>query len=315
MDTAKSNFKLHPSTSVAHVALQVVDLDNMLAFYRGLLGFQLLSNDGQQASLSANGKLPSLLTLSERKDARSQPSSTSGVGLYHTALRFPSRMTLATTLLRVLAGNWPLQGAADHHVSEAIYFADPEGNGIEIYRDRPRVDWPKLQDGIQMGNAPLDLDRLIEEADEAAAELGAIDPGTDIGHMHLQVSNLATAHAFYHELLGLDVMMSMPTALFISAGGYHHHLGLNTWHSLNAPRREKDLTGLQSFALLIPDQSNWMALLTRLASIGKGLQSVEHDRRLGVSLEDQDGIRVELLTPATEPVSQALSPLKSPNLN
>ncbi|MCW5876353.1 MAG: VOC family protein [Anaerolineales bacterium] len=294
-----TSFQIHPDTQIAHVELQVRDLDNMLAFYNGLMGFHLLEQGEGRARLSAAEGGQALLTLVHNPAAELQPSSTYGVGLYHTAFLFPGRGPLATTLLRVAAGGWPLQGASDHQVSEAIYFADPEGNGIEIYRDRPRADWPRLQDSIQMGNLPLDLNKLVEEADREAAETGRIDPQTVIGHIHLQVSDTAAAQAFYGDLLGFEVMMAMPTALFMAAGGYHHHLGANIWHSRGAPLREAGKTGLLSYGYQVPDLAGWDALVQRLEAGGQTLQPIERDGVNGVVLQDQDGIRVELLGPAS----------------
>ena len=307
MNNQDQPFKIHPNTSLAHLELTVSDMASMLDFYGGLMGFQLIETQGGQARFSPTGRPPALVTLSERKDA--PPQALHGVGLYHTAFRFSSRRPLATTLMRLVAAKWPVQGAADHRVSEAIYLADPEGNGIEIYRDRPREQWPWLQDSIQMGNLPLDLPKLLDEADQAAAQAGAIDPGTDLGHIHLQVSALPKADAFYHQLLGLDVMMSMTTAIFMSAGGYHHHLGANTWHSLGASPRATGTLGLSSFAFLIPDEANWLALAKRVQEAVRGLEKVERDGRLGIGLKDEDGIGVEVLTPASEKVQNALAAL------
>lgn len=265
----------------------------MVAFYGDLMGFKVIENRAGRARLSATGKPPALLTLVHAPQAKRQPAHT--VGLYHTAFRFPGRRSLATTLLRLVAGNWPLQGASDHQVSEAIYLADPEGNGIEIYRDRPREEWPRFQDSISMGNLPLDLHKLIEEADQNAAQAGTIDPETDLGHMHLQVSDVDKARSFYRDLIGMDEMMSLPTATFMSAGGYHHHLGGNTWHSLGAPRREKNLLGLNSFALCISDEGSWQALVQRIHDSDRVVQPIERQGLAGVALEDDDGIGVELL--------------------
>ncbi|MEX1071604.1 MAG: VOC family protein [Anaerolineales bacterium] len=300
-------FKIHPDTKIAHVELQVADLANIRAFYGDLMGFQLIEEKDGQARLSPTGQTPALITLTERKDARPQPAHSTG--LYHTAFRFPNREKLANELLRIVAAGWPLQGASDHRVSEAIYLADPEGNGIEIYRDRPREQWPKLQETVQMGNGPLDLRKLLEEADQTTAQDGKLDPATDIGHMHLQVSDLGTTDAFYHELLGLDIVMSMPTALFMSAGGYHHHVGANIWQSRGAPRREDDLLGLGSYAFSIPDEAGWLALQERLQQSGKPLTAVERDGQIGVMVEDQYGLQVELLAPATEAIRKSLEQL------
>lgn len=301
-------FQLHPDTHIAHVELQVADLARMQAFYADLLGFQVIDADAGRVRLSPSGELPALLTLSAYPGARQQPQERSG--LYHTAFRFAHRQALATTFLRVVSAGWPLHGAADHLVSEAIYFPDPENNGIEIYRDRPRAQWPRLDGGeLQMANAPLDLHKLLEEADTAAAQAGQIHAGTDIGHMHLQVSDTVTAAAFYHDLLGMDIVMSMPSALFMSAGGYHHHLGANTWHSRNAPRRDEDMTGLRSYAYRVPDEAGWLALLQRVNSTQQQPQATERDGQPGFWLPDQDGNRVELLAPDTAAVRQALAAL------
>lgn len=312
MNPQTEPFTIHPDTGLAHLELTVHDLPSMVAFYGDLVGLQIIENMGSRARLSPTGGQPTLLTLTERKDALPQPAHS--VALYHTAFRFSGRKPLATTLMRLVAARWPLQGASDHHVSEAIYLADPEGNGIEIYRDRPREEWPRLQDSIQMGNMPLDLQKLLEEADEAAAQTGAIDQGTDLGHIHLQVSELSQADAFYHHLLGLDIMMSLPTALFMSAGGYHHHLGVNTWHSLHAQPRSQETLGLRSFAFKIPDEANWLALAQRIQAAGQETGSVERDDLLGLSVVDQDGNRIELLTAATTAVRQVLASVRSATL-
>lgn len=301
-------FQLHPDTHIAHIELQVADLERMKAFYGGLLGFQLIDEQAGVARLSPSGQLPALITLTERKGARLQPQERTG--LYHTAFRFAGRQALATTFLRVVSAGWQLHGASDHQVSEAIYFPDPENNGIEIYRDRPRQQWPRLDSGeLQMANAPLDLHKLLEEADHAAAQAGVIDAGTDIGHMHLQVADTATAAAFYNTLLGMDIVMSMPTALFMSAGGYHHHLGANTWHSRNAPRREPDMTGLHSYAYRIPDEAGWLAVLERVQAAQYAHAATERDGQPGIALADQDGNRVELLGPQSLGVRNALAAL------
>ena len=303
-----NTFQIHPTAQIAHVEYQVKDLANLVAFYGDLMGMQLIEKTDTFARLSATGQPPSLLTLVERKNARPAPSTSFNVGLYHIAFRFPDRVTLASTLLRIAASGYPLEGAADHRFSEASYLADPEGNGIELYRDRPREEWPRMGDALQSGNLPLDLRKLLEEADEATAQGGKIDPGMDIGHIHLQVSNLATADAFYHQLLGLDVMMSLPTALFFAAGGYHHHVGANIWHSQNAPRREKDLTGLNSYAFVVPDEAGWLAIYERVKD--KEVKSIERDGRLGIAVKEQDGILVELLTAETDAIRKTLASLQ-----
>ena len=304
-----NSFHIHPSTHIAHVEYHVRDLANLMAFYGDLMGMQVIEKTDAYARFSSTGQPPTLLTLIESKEARPAPSNSHHAGLYHTAFRFPGRVPLASTLLRIVAARYPLQGAADHQFSEAVYLADPEGNGIELYRDRPREEWPRLDEVLQTGNLPLDLRKLLEEADQAAAQAGKVDPGMDIGHIHLQVTDLATTDAFYRHRLGLDVMMAMPTALFFAAGGYHHHVGANTWHSLNAPRRENDLTGLNSYAFLIPDEVGWLSVFERVKD--KETKTLERDGLLGVTLEDQDGIVVELMTSETEAVRKGLASLNT----
>src|SRR3990172_2310372 len=305
-------FRIHTSTHIAQVEYQVRNLPNLVAFYGDLMGMQLIEKTDTYARLTATGRPPALLALIERKDARPAPSNSHSVGLYHTAFRCPGRVPLASTLLRIVAASYPLQGAADHLFSEAVYLADPEGNGIELYRDRPREEWPRMDNALQSGNLPLDRRKLLEEADKAAAQTGKVDPGMDIGHIHLQVSDLTTAEAFYRHRLGLDVMMALPTALFFAAGGYHHHVGANTWHSLNAPRRGKDLTGLSSYSFTIPDEAGWLAALERVED--KEIKVIERDGQLGVAVEDQDGIVVQLMTEETAAVREALSSFKNTSL-
>lgn len=302
-----ANYKLPDNLGVAHLEINVLDLERMLAFYRDLLGFQVRAQEERSAQLAPAAEAAPILTLSASPGLKRQPQS--GVGLYHVAFRFPDRSALATALLRVAACEWPLQGASDHRVSEAIYFADPEGNGIEIYRDRPRSDWPRLDGMLQMGNLPLDLNALLEEADREWAEAGAVHPEMDIGHIHLQVSSTATATAFYADLLGMDMMMELPTAVFLSAGGYHHHLGVNTWHIAGAPPREAGMSGLASFAFELPEPADWLVLIERLEEAGQRLYPVERAGRPGLWLGDQDGNRVELLTAADPQVSAKLAEL------
>lgn len=319
-----SDYKLPANLGIAHLELNVLNLERMLVFYRDLLGLSLVTQDATSAQLAPAPDAAPILTLSAPPDLQRQPQFSTG--LYHVAFRFPDRRSLGTTLLRVVASQWPLQGASDHRVSEAIYFADPEGNGIEIYRDRPREDWPwhspepnalgvrdanstPLQRTIQMGNLPLDLNALIEEADREKANAVGIDPAVVIGHMHLQVSNTATAAAFYGDLLGMDVMMEMPTAIFMAAGGYHHHLGGNTWHSHGAPQHEDNMSGLASYAYELPEAADWLALADRLQGAGQALSTVERAGRPGIMLRDQDGNRVEMLTAADQQVAARVEEL------
>jgi catechol 2,3-dioxygenase len=174
-------------------------------------------------------------------------------GLYHFAILVPSRAHLARALRRLVDARTRLQGAADHGVSEAIYLADPDGNGIEIYRDRPRPEWPMTDGQLHMGVDPLDLEALLDESDDRSSALG---PGTVVGHVHLHVADLAAARRFYVDVLGFAVMQRYgPSALFVSAGGYHHHIGLNTWAGVGAPPPPPGAVGLRHFVVSLPNAS------------------------------------------------------------
>ncbi|HSJ17964.1 MAG TPA: VOC family protein, partial [Solirubrobacterales bacterium] len=182
------------------------------------------------------------------------PRRPSTTGLFHLAILVPSRAELARSLRRVADAGWRLAGASDHLVSEALYLADPEGNGIEIYRDRPREQWRYADGAIEMATLPLDLRSLIAEAPEAEDVPAASSPETRMGHVHLQVSDLAAAEAFYSGVLGFEVTVrGYPGALFLSAGGYHHHVGLNTWAGEGAPSPPRGSRGLRWFELVVPD--------------------------------------------------------------
>lgn len=301
-------FRIHKSARIAHAQFKVADLARMLPFYRDLLGLKVREAPNSRAELAPSSLGPPLLTLVEHPTARPVPAYSTG--LYHLALRFPHRKSLATTLLRLLSAGWPLQGASDHLVSEAIYLVDPEGNGLELYRDRPRAEWPRRGERIQMATLPLDLNALLEEADKEAAKISQIHPQMDIGHIHLQVSDLASTAAFYQDLVGFEIMAEMPSALFLAAGGYHHHLGANIWQSRNAPRPEPDNTGLHSYAIEIPENTGWLHLFERLSASGATLQALEREDRVGFVLEDQDGNLIEVLTQTHEELHDRLSALE-----
>ena len=190
-------------------------------------------------------------------------------GLYHQAILFPTRLDLAHALARLAEARWPLDGVADHLVSEALYLSDPDGNGIELYRDRPRADWRYDGGQLQMATLPLDLRNLAAELDAADGPQAAAPAGTVIGHVHLQVASIPDAEAFYHGVLGFDVTArGYPGALFVSAGGYHHHLGLNTWHSAGSGPAAPGSVGLRSYEVVVPDVAELERVLARVGDAG-----------------------------------------------
>jgi catechol 2,3-dioxygenase len=286
------NYRIADATRIGYVHLRVRDLERSLAFYLDVLGFKLVSGGAHTATLSATGRGPGLIVLTARKDAPARP--TRSTGLYHFAIRVPSRRALAMMIRRLEEMQWPVQGYADHDVSEAVYLADPDGIGIEIYSDRPRDEWPLRGGQVEMVTEPLELDRLMRELDTWPGEWEGIDPATDIGHIHLRVSNLEASDEFYHRVLGFDVMQrDLPGALFLAAGGYHHHIGANTWASLGAGRPPADAVGLISFGVLVPDAATLRELTKRL-NAAKAPATNQDDG--SVRAADPDSIFIELFT-------------------
>ena len=258
---------LPADTGIANVHLQVADLERSLEFYSGILGFRQIHRESGSATLSATGTSPEQLRLSEHPGAQPKPARTTG--LYHVAIRLPDRRALARLFQQLLQNNISLQGAADHRVSEALYLADPDDNGLELYVDRPRELWPVFDGQVAMTTQQLNVNNLLAEVQDDREPWMGIDKGADIGHVHLQVSDLAQAEDFYHRLIGLDVTQrSYPGALFLSAGGYHHHVGVNTWNSQGAPPPPADAAGLVSFAIRVPDPAAWEALVRSLEDAG-----------------------------------------------
>jgi catechol 2,3-dioxygenase len=271
---------LPSATHIGSVHLTVADLEAQRSFYERALGLRELERDGSTVRLGPDGG-PVILELTGDPDAPRRPHGTTG--LYHLAVLVPGRADLGQALRRVIESGWRFTGASDHLVSEALYLNDPEGNGIEIYRDRPREEWARSDEGvIQMATLPLDLDGVLGEI-EAAEPVPALMPaGTHIGHVHLQVANLRDAETFYSGALGFEVTVrTYPGALFVSAGGYHHHIGLNTWESAGGSPPPEGSTGLRSFELVLPtaDDANLVA---------------DRARATGAQVETRDGTAILL---------------------
>jgi catechol 2,3-dioxygenase len=185
-------------------------------------------------------------------------------------------LDLAKALRRIAESRWPLDGASDHLVSEALYLSDPDGNGIEVYRDRPREEWPHSGGQLEMATAALDLHDVLGELRSDDREQAAAPAGTRMGHVHLQVSDLDEAERFYNGVLGFDVTVrGYPGALFVSAGGYHHHIGLNTWHSAGAGPAEPGSVGLRSFEVELPDERALEAAVGRIRNAGLALEEAD----------------------------------------
>src|SRR3954471_15837835 len=255
-----------PDTAVGPVRLTVTDPDRAQAFYERTIGLRPLEERDSALRLGPEGGAP-LVELVGEPDAPPRPGGTTG--LFHQAILFPTRADLAQALHRVIDSGWRLTGASDHLVSEALYLDDPEGNGIELYRDRPREEWRREGGELQMATLPLDLQNLIGELHGAEEQAGGAPVGARIGHVHLNVGDLAAAEAFYNGALGFDVTVrGYPGALFLSAGGYHHHIGLNTWAGEGAPPPPAGSRGMRWFQVELPSGADVDAAADRLERAG-----------------------------------------------
>src|SRR5215218_1517896 len=264
----------------------------MRPFYENVVGLRGSEHARDVVALGADGG-PPLVELEERPDAPARPHRSTG--LFHLALLVPTRAELARALRRLVDERWPLSGASDHLVSEAIYLRDPEGNGIEIYRDRPRDEWPYEGGSIRMDTLPLDLNAVLAELSGESGPRPGAPPGTRVGHVHLQVSELSAAERFYSDAMGFDVTVrGYPGALFLSAGGYHHHVGVNTWSSAGAPPPPPGARGLNRFEVVLPGPDELEHEAERLDAAG-----VESRRdEVGLQLTDPSGNGILLRTPA-----------------
>lgn len=273
-----------PETTIGEIQLYVSNQANALKFYTATLGFQLLGQEGEQAFLGAGERR--LVVLNEKPDAKRVKRVT---GLYHFAVLLPDRRALAQLIYHLAESGTEVQGVADHGVSEAIYLADPDGNGIEVYRDRRRGEWPVDDIGkMQMGTEDLDLDDLLLELKEGV-EPWFMPTGTTIGHVHLHVRDLAEAEQFYTGVLGFEVMQRYGSgASFVSAGGYHHHIGMNTWAGAGAPPPPPDAVGLRWFEVRLPTPAALADVRSRIEAAG--VQVSEQDSGLLVRDPSQNGI-------------------------
>ncbi|HEX8830762.1 MAG TPA: VOC family protein [Longimicrobium sp.] len=245
---APSGYRLPDTTHLGRVVLQVADLDRSLAFYEGLVGLRLLRRADGVAELGAPESGEVLLELREKPGARPVPHR-GLLGLYHFAVLLPDRAALGR-LLRHLGSAGVRAGMSDHLVSEAIYLTDPDGLGLEVYADRPRSAWLHQDRQLAMTTAPLNVREVLAAAGDEPWT--GVPAGTVIGHVHLYIDDIEKGAAFYHERIGFDkVVWSYPGALFVSAGGYHHHLGMNTW-AAGSPVATDDDARLLEWEIVVP---------------------------------------------------------------
>jgi len=279
---------IDPSLRIGGARLAVSDVGRSVDFYARALGLPLIARDGDGAALGPDRERPTLELARLQRPSAAPPHST---GLFHVAFLHPSRTSLAATIERVISARWPIHGASDHGVSEALYLSDPDGLGVEIYADRPREQWPRPStgEGVEMFTRALDVDDLLAAAPlEPAPEMEA---EVVLGHVHLKVSDVPRAVAFYRDVLGFAEQAEMPSAAFLAAGGYHHHIGVNSWQSRGAPPAADSAPGLRLIAFELSSPAALAALEGRLSDAQGGQLRV--DRRPGrVYVSDPDGNRV-----------------------
>jgi catechol 2,3-dioxygenase len=294
----KTEFSIHPATLIGHVSLTVANLENQIAFYQQVLGFQLHWREENKAGLGAGGA--DLLRLTEEPNVRKYQRVT---GLYHFAVLFPNRRELARAIARLFALKYP-NYPTDHIMTKSTYLDDAEGNGIELYTESPEDGTWRMTNGtfearwadgtLSNGREPLDIDALFSHLKEDDRLDVPIPPETRMGHVHLHVRNVDEAVDFYHGLIGFDVMGLAKTfgMAFVSAGGYHHHVGLNTWQGEGAPPPPSDAVGLRDFTVELPNQP---ALNEVIARIDKaGIPSNRTDDGLLVHDPSQNGVILTL---------------------
>ena len=260
---------------VGTVEITVTDLVRSVEFYARAIGLGVQRREEGRAAVGAGGE--DLLVLVEDPDAR--PAGRHA-GLYHFALLHPSRAELARAAQRLMATRTPISGASDHGISEAIYLPDPDGNGIELAADRGRERWGDLRDPATIGPRPLDMDDLLSTVDGGEPVGEKADPGLLVGHLHLHVGDIEEALRFYRDVVGFEVMTRFPSAAFIATGGYHHHLGLNTWRGEGVPPAPDGAVGLRHWTVVLPEESDVEAVRSRAADAGLVPESAEGDGKL-----------------------------------
>jgi catechol 2,3-dioxygenase len=282
---------MHADMTLGKVKLKVSDLSRSLDFYQNVVGFRILKHEGHAAELTVDGE-NTLVELLEIPDAVVTPRRSSA-GLYHFAILLPTRKDLGLQLRRLIESDIRI-GQSDHGVSEALYINDPDLNGIEIYRDRPKEQWEfDGENQVKMGGDPIDWDGLLREAE--GGSWAGLPSGTTIGHIHFHASNLLQSKRFYCDLLGFDLMLDATRgfgAIFISAGGYHHHIGLNIWAGEGASAVPANGTGLDYFTIDLPDEVELSKIMNRLAEAGIPIE----EKSGALFVADPSGIRLKLMS-------------------
>ncbi len=267
---------------LGEVVLNVGHLKEMAGFYQEVIGLKLLEENERMVRLGVSGSDEALLVL--KKIDNAVVPEVPRIGLFHTAFLLPTRESLADVLLHLAKSGYPIDGAGDHAYSEALYLHDIEGNGIEIYADRPKAEWMRDGDGnLPMVTEQVDVDSLLQIATDEP--FTGMPNGTIIGHVHLQVADADKAEQFYKEVLGMNLTTAIPSARFFAAGDYHHHIGSNVWTGRNLELLQENETGLAWFTIITPDKD---AIITNLIEQGYDVKRLENT----ISVTDSNGIKI-----------------------
>ncbi|QOY38716.2 VOC family protein [Anaerobacillus isosaccharinicus] len=272
---------------IGYVELQVSDIERSLTFYQELIGFRVLERDEKTATLSADGNVPQLVLI-EDETFIERPLRTTG--LYHFAILVPTRQDLALSLVHLAESGYPLQGTSDHQYSEALYLADPDNNGIEIYADRNSNQWERDEKGGYVGGtAQLDVESLIAEIKDSKWD--GLPSGTRIGHMHLQISDIEESEKFYVEALGFNIVAQDALMLFVSKDAYHHHIGMNMWAGRGLPSPPDHALGLKVFTLHFTEEE-YQSAKTGLDQLGYSYSEENQE----ISVEDPSGNSIKIIS-------------------
>ncbi len=266
-------YRLPGALALGPVRLEIADLERSISYYVNVIGLRVLERSDSRALLAVHGEGTVLVELNEVPGATEHPYNRR-LGLYHFAILLPTRADLGRFVAHLAHIN-AYAGQADHFVSEAFYLRDPDGLGIEVYADRPRSDWPVVNGKLEMGLDPVDMESLLASA--AGTKWHGTPRGAEIGHVHLHVGDLAEGESFYYRALGLDITATLPSALFLSAGGYHHHLGTNSWAG-NGPHPQKGDARLLEWTIVLPKQADVLQASEGIAGAGYAVTTDGSDR-------------------------------------
>ncbi|KPG69588.1 VOC family protein [Enterococcus sp. RIT-PI-f] len=285
MNTITPTFQINATTHIGKVALKVANLEKMRDFYAEIIGLTVLHQSADQVDLGTTNNV--LLTLQKVSDPLPLTRKT---GLFHVAFLLPTRKDLGNTLIHYIETKAPIDGASDHGYSEALYLTDPEGNGIEVYRDKPRSEWDIREDGEIVGiTIEMDAQGVVDAADRKQSHF---PEDTIVGHVHLKVADLQKTEDFYTQVLGLNLTSNFGAqAKFFAAGDYHHHIGSNIWMGQHTPAMEANDLGLAYYSFVVPDQAALSRLKAHLDEVGAAYK-VATDKQ--ISFFDPNGILIKI---------------------